>query len=66
MRRPVNYGLLEQQFRTYYDKALSAPSSPARMLWRMLETRFDNASTASASPLALRERCSQCATSLPC
>ena len=36
------YGLLEKQFRTYYDKASRQPGVTGENLLRMLESRFDN------------------------
>ena len=36
------YGLLEQQFRTYYDKASRRSGVTGENLLRMLETRLDN------------------------
>jgi small subunit ribosomal protein S4 len=37
------YGVLEKQFRSYYDKASRQPGVTGANLLRMLETRFDNA-----------------------
>src|ERR671924_2088323 len=53
------YGLLEQQFRNYYEKASRAAGITGEVLLRMLETRLDNvvyrlgfaASRAQARPL---------------
>ncbi len=36
------YGVLEKQFRTYYDKASRQPGITGENLLRMLECRFDN------------------------
>ena len=36
------YGVLEGQFRTYYDKASRQPGVTGENLLRLLETRFDN------------------------
>jgi small subunit ribosomal protein S4 len=36
------YGLLEKQFRTYYEKASRQPGVTGENLLRMLESRFDN------------------------
>ena len=36
------YGVLEGQFRTYYDKASRAPGVTGENLLRLLETRLDN------------------------
>jgi small subunit ribosomal protein S4 len=36
------YGVLEKQFRTYYDKASRQPGVTGENLLRLLETRFDN------------------------
>ncbi len=36
------YGLLEKQFRTYYEKASRQPGVTGDNLLRMLESRFDN------------------------
>jgi small subunit ribosomal protein S4 len=36
------YGVLEQQFRNYYDKASRQPGITGENLLRMLETRLDN------------------------
>jgi small subunit ribosomal protein S4 len=36
------YGLLEKQFRNYYEKASSAAGITGEVLLRMLETRLDN------------------------
>ncbi|MFL5825360.1 MAG: 30S ribosomal protein S4 [Thermoleophilaceae bacterium] len=36
------YGVLEKQFRAYYDKASRAPGVTGENLLRLLETRFDN------------------------
>jgi small subunit ribosomal protein S4 len=36
------YGVLEKQFRSYYDKASRAPGVTGENLLRLLETRFDN------------------------
>ena len=36
------YGLLEKQFRNYYDKATRGTGAPGENLLRMLETRLDN------------------------
>ena len=36
------YGLLEKQFRNYYEKASRGSGSPGETLLRMLETRLDN------------------------
>ena len=36
------YGLLEKQFRTYYDKATKRTGVTGEVLLRMLETRLDN------------------------
>jgi small subunit ribosomal protein S4 len=36
------YGVLEQQFRNYYDKASRQPGVTGENLLRMLETRLDN------------------------
>ena len=36
------YGLLEKQFRNYYEKASRGAGSPGETLLRMLETRLDN------------------------
>src|ERR1700687_1144725 len=36
------YGLLEQQFRTYYEKASKRSGVTGEELLRMLETRLDN------------------------
>ena len=36
------YGVLEKQFRNYYDKASSQPGITGENLLRMLECRFDN------------------------
>lgn len=37
------YGMLERQFRSYYDKAHSQPGVTGENLVRLLETRLDNA-----------------------
>jgi small subunit ribosomal protein S4 len=36
------YGLLEKQFRNYYEKATRGTGAPGENLLRMLETRLDN------------------------
>src|SRR6478609_11067991 len=36
------YGVLEKQFRNYYDKASRQPGVTGENLLRMLESRFDN------------------------
>jgi small subunit ribosomal protein S4 len=36
------YGVLEKQFRTYYEKASRAPGITGENLLRILECRFDN------------------------
>ena len=36
------YGLLEKQFRNYYDKATRGTGAPGETLLRLLETRLDN------------------------
>src|SRR5918912_113837 len=36
------YGVLEKQFRTYYDRASRQPGITGENLLRILETRFDN------------------------
>jgi small subunit ribosomal protein S4 len=36
------YGVLEKQFRSYYDKATRLPGVTGENLLRLLETRFDN------------------------
>jgi len=36
------YGVLEKQFRSYYDKASRQPGVTGENLLRLLETRFDN------------------------
>ena len=36
------YGVLERQFRTYYDRASRQPGVTGENLLRMLESRFDN------------------------
>jgi small subunit ribosomal protein S4 len=36
------YGLLEKQFRNYYEKATKGLGAPGENLLRMLETRLDN------------------------
>ena len=36
------YGVLEKQFRSYYDKATRVPGVTGENLLRLLETRFDN------------------------
>src|SRR5258706_8404631 len=36
------YGVLEKQFRNYYDKASRQPGVTGEYLLRLLETRFDN------------------------
>src|SRR6266513_4720474 len=36
------YGVLEKQFRSYYDKATRQPGVTGENLLRLLETRFDN------------------------
>ena len=36
------YGILEKQFRNYYEKAAKAPGITGEALLRMLETRLDN------------------------
>src|SRR2546423_12582426 len=36
------YGLLEKQFRTYYEKASKSSGITGEILLRMLETRLDN------------------------
>src|SRR5688572_25954614 len=37
-----HYGVLEKQFRTYYEKASRAPGITGENLLRILECRFDN------------------------
>ena len=40
--RDSYYGVLEKQFRTYYDKASRQPGITGENLLRILECRFDN------------------------
>ena len=44
------YGVLERQFRNYYQKAAGRPGATGETLLQFLECRLDNVSTGWASP----------------
>ena len=56
------YGLLEKQFRTYYEKARGAPASPARTCCACSRRASTTSSTGSASRPRGRRRASSSAT----
>ena len=56
------YGLLEKQFRNYYEKAPSAPASRARSCCGCSRPGSTTSSTGSASPPRARRRASSSAT----
>ena len=58
------YGLLEKQFRTYYEKATQARASPARTCCACSRRGSTTSSTASASPPRARRRVSSSATAI--